>query len=400
MCRKYLKPVPYFVQQNRYIPPSFRNSQFLRNTLNFVVQQSIAISEDTKAKTKDLNIETLRGIAIVLMVLGHVIGQLTLSGLKIVDNSPLAFSSYAFQYIRMPLFTIISGYVYAFKPLERFPSINNFMARKVERLLIPFLVVVTLSYLIRYLTPGLSTKIELSGLWDSYLRPTGQFWFIQGMLLAFVLLVCIEKLKLLDTFSKSMGVLAVCISILFMDIQTELFSIHKVPFLLTFFIIGLVFKRFKPIIFTRKIAQMATTLLVIALIFQMMIFNNPGIPGYISTVLTLLVGTTASLFLIHSGFSNPRLIWLGNFSYGIYLFHMFGVSGFRLIALKVLHIDSIPVHIIGGLICGIVFPVILELLTPKRSLLSLLFFGNQYPFKKSEKKELVTNKNINLTVTG
>jgi glucan biosynthesis protein C len=354
-----------------------------------VAQQTITTSKEPKVKIKDLNIETLRGIAIVLMVLGHVIGQLTLSGIKLKDDSALQFMSYAFQYIRMPLFTIISGYVYAFKPVNRFSSSKQFMSRKLERLFIPFLIVPTLSYITRYLTPGLSTKVNLGGLWETFLFPTGQFWFIQAMVIMFVILVIIEKLKLLETLKSALVVLAACILWFSVDIKTALFSIDKVPFLLTFFIVGVVFKRFKSIIFTKKITLIATVVLCAALAFQLAVFNNTTLSRFIPLLLTLVVGTTASLFLIHSGFSNGRLIWLGNFSYGIYLFHMFGVSGFRLIALKVFHIDSIAVHVIGGLICGVALPIVLELLVPKRSLLSLLFFGNKFNFKKDSQNSSV-----------
>ena len=328
-------------------------------------------------KNKDTNIETLRGVAIILMVLGHAIGQLTLSGIKLKEDSWWLFSSYAFQYIRMPLFTIISGYVYAFKPLSRFPTTTNFIIRKLERLLVPFLVVVTLSYLLRYFTPGLSTKVELSGIWDSYLYPTGQFWFIQGMIIMFLIFICIEKLNWLQRIERSLLTLLFCISLFFLNINTHFLSLDKVPFLLTFFVVGVVLKRFKTLIFTRKNVFITTVILCLALAFQMAIFNNANMPAFVSTLLTVVVGITASIFLIYSRFTNTRLIWLGNFSYGIYLFHMFGISGFRLITLKILHITNPEIHIIGGLICGLAFPVILELIIPNRSVLSLLFFGNQ-----------------------
>ena len=171
---------------------------------------------------------------------------------------------------------------------------------------------------------------------------------------------------------------------LFIKIDTHFLSIDKVPFLLTFFLVGVVLKRFKAVVFSRKNFFATTVILCLALAFQIAIFNNPDMPEYVSIILTLVVGITASIFLIHSRFINTRLMWLGNFSYGIYLFHMFGISGFRLIVLKVFHIDDVQIHVIGGLICGLGFPVVLELIIPNRSFLSLLFFGNQLKPKKTK----------------
>ncbi|WPU97154.1 acyltransferase family protein [Mucilaginibacter sabulilitoris] len=95
--------------------------------------------------------ETLRGLAIILMVLGHVIGGTSRDGLQVADDSIWRFSYYALQYIRMPLFTVISGFVYAYKPVSRFTTNSKFIAGKINRLLIPLVVVATLFYLLQYL---------------------------------------------------------------------------------------------------------------------------------------------------------------------------------------------------------------------------------------------------------
>ena len=62
---------------------------------------------------KDLRIETMRGLALFLMVAGHVIGSSSDLGMKVPDDSVLRYLYESLVYIRMPLFTAISGYVYA-----------------------------------------------------------------------------------------------------------------------------------------------------------------------------------------------------------------------------------------------------------------------------------------------
>jgi glucan biosynthesis protein C len=350
----------------------------------FSAKKNISNYKEQKHTNKDLNIESLRGIAIVLMVLGHVISHNITTSLTVKEDSLLRFMYYAFQYVRMPLFTIISGYVYAFKPLNRFPSTKGFMSRKTERLLIPFVIVTTLLYITRYVIPGLRLKVEIDDLWRTYLFPPLQFWYIQGMFIMFVIFVFLEKMKLLETLIRCQIVLAICVILFFFHPTTTLLSLNKVPFILIFFIVGVVFKRFKPVVFTKKIALTSTIVLCISLLFQMAMFNKNNTSELIPSLLTLIVGTTSSLLLIHSGFSNRRLIWLGNFSYGIYLFHMFSVAAFRILMIKLLDIDNIVINIVGGLMCGLAFPVILQLLIPRNSLLSLLFFGYKIDFKNGK----------------
>lgn len=67
---------------------------------------------------KNLSIETLRGIAILLVVIGHVIGSAPDGGMKIDFPHPLRYFYVWIDYIQMPLFTAIAGWVYALKPFS------------------------------------------------------------------------------------------------------------------------------------------------------------------------------------------------------------------------------------------------------------------------------------------
>lgn len=68
---------------------------------------------------KNPHIETLRGIAIFLVVAGHVIGSTPIGGMKIDFPSIWRFLYLWIDYLQMPLFTIIAGWVYALRPVER-----------------------------------------------------------------------------------------------------------------------------------------------------------------------------------------------------------------------------------------------------------------------------------------
>lgn len=69
---------------------------------------------------KNLSVETLRGIAILLVVVGHVVGSDAGGGMKIDFPHPLRYLYLWIDYIQMPLFTAIAGWVYALEALFRF----------------------------------------------------------------------------------------------------------------------------------------------------------------------------------------------------------------------------------------------------------------------------------------
>ena len=110
---------------------------------------------------KNSHIETLRGIAILLVVIGHVIGSTPEGGMRIDFPSPWRYLYLWIDYIQMPLFTAIAGWVYALKPVKAGSS-GTFMKRKAYRLLVPMAVAATLYFLIQYITPGTNQKGNLA----------------------------------------------------------------------------------------------------------------------------------------------------------------------------------------------------------------------------------------------
>ena len=66
---------------------------------------------------RNTNLDTLRGLACVLLTFYHVVGLDPASGLRLpLDSHYRAFND-MLAYIRMPLFTILSGVVYAMRPV-------------------------------------------------------------------------------------------------------------------------------------------------------------------------------------------------------------------------------------------------------------------------------------------
>src|SRR6185437_1975062 len=63
-------------------------------------------------------VQTMRGLACLLLVAFHAIGSTGASGLHVADDSAYRLFTNLFVHVRMPVFTFLSGLVYAWRPLR------------------------------------------------------------------------------------------------------------------------------------------------------------------------------------------------------------------------------------------------------------------------------------------
>jgi peptidoglycan/LPS O-acetylase OafA/YrhL len=120
---------------------------------------------------RNLEVDTLRGIACVLLVLFHVVGDTPAVGLRIPEGHWLQVFNEALAYIRMPLFSFISGYVYGFRPYQG--NAPAFVKGKVRRLLLPLITVGTIFAIVQAFTPGANNAVDRWRL--LHIVPVGHF---------------------------------------------------------------------------------------------------------------------------------------------------------------------------------------------------------------------------------
>ncbi len=135
-------------------------------------------------QTKNEYVETLRGLAVVIITVGHAIGADAAGGMKVADDSVWRYLFYSFHYIGIPLFTVIAGWVYALRPLHRGEA-KAFLAKKARRLLLPMVTVGTLYFLLQYITPGANRHGILSEMWKIYVLPYTVYWYLPSLFLLF-----------------------------------------------------------------------------------------------------------------------------------------------------------------------------------------------------------------------
>jgi len=339
---------------------------------------------------KDLYIETLRGIAIILMVAGHVIGDDKDAGMKVSDNSGFRYFYYIFEYLRMPLFTVISGYVYSMRPLLDRDKLAYFINKKFKRLMIPFLFCSTLFFLVQYFTPGTNMNKNLTDIWKIYFFSYAHFWFIQSIFLIFIIAAFIEVSGLLSSITNWILLMFICFLPFLSGVSVDFFSITKTLYLLPYFILGIGLYRFRDTVFKQKAGQIALiSVFVISFITQQVLFFvDQNIDLIFIRLLRSVVAVSGITCLISLKFSCAPLQRLGYYSFMIYLYHVFATASVRILSMR-LGFDNDVLVFSLSLVAGLLFPIILYNIVGSFPVLKLVMFGEGVE-KKNKIQSLVT----------
>jgi len=313
----------------------------------------------------DPSIEALRGIAIILVVAAHVIGFGN-RGLR-VGNDSLFF---ALEDIRVPLFTLIAGYVYAIIPIAKWSDYPHHVGRKSRRLLFPLLTVGAMMYLLQRVIPGNGADSRHIGFWRVYVFGFGHLWFLQSIFIVFLVVGILDIATVLATRRRWAIVTVVAIAlfvVVHVPTRFDVFTISGALRLLPFFLIGYGLRRYS--LFDLRGAPAVAVTVLFAAVFsvRMLILFHLYTPDkYFDRVIAVAVGITA-LILIYSArnlLNTKVLAWIGGFSFGIYLLHVFATAGTREV-LERLGIHQAAVMFVIGTAVGIAAPIAF-----------LLLFGN------------------------
>ena len=201
-------------------------------------------------------IDILKGFAIFLVVLGHILQQLY------TDNNLVFRCIYSFH---MPLFMFMSGYVY-YKKNEW-----GLITKSAKQLLIPFLsfiIVIYLFYKIIY-------HIHI-GLYDFFvsviLRPDIGLWFLWALFFIRIIFILVRKLATLINLNEYilLSIIAVVMNGVVYLFSIKILGIHWIAWYLVFFLLGVYWRnKDKLINYSKK--PYKRILLVSAIMFPLMV---------------------------------------------------------------------------------------------------------------------------------
>lgn len=314
---------------------------------------------------RSLEVDTLRGIACVLLVLFHVVGDTPTTGLRIPEGHWLQVFNEALAYIRMPLFSFISGYVYAFRPYQGRPL--GFIKGKVRRLLLPLVTVGTLFAVVQAFTPGANNAVDRW--WLLHIVPVGHFWFLEALFIVFLVVILLEHLKALSTPAGFALVWALSAVLFDYFSPPNYFAAQGAVYLLPFFLAGLACKRFE--IGGPAARGIAAAVFICAATAAMLLpqFSEQG-----TSIPALGLGVCSAFLLLRSGWSSPRMAYVGSYSFAIYLLHVFFTAASRIL-LKKIGVTDTYVLMMAGLAAGLAGPIVSALLISRHAGLNLWLLG-------------------------
>lgn len=293
-----------------------------------------------------------KGIAIFLVVLGHVLRGLP-QGAGKGDGWAIFLDAWIYTF-HMPVFFLLSG---LFIEASAGRPFGSFVSGKLRTIMWPYLVWSVLQEIVRAATGAAS----LTEIWRISYHPVMQFWFLYVLFLLGVIYVAVRKVGLPPT---AFGVLVVALYAM-LQFGVSLGSwgvIYMLALNGIYFAAGALdgperlparFERHRPV----------PLLVFSAVIFGLLVCAvAAGLQSgsWTRPVLGLL-GSAATLALANALFRLGRcgfLLGWGRLSLEIFVAHTIFSAGVREVLMR-LHVSSPAVHVAAGLVAGMAGPIIL-----------------------------------------
>ncbi len=326
-------------------------------------------------------IDYAKGLGIILVVYGHVIRGLNES--KIISEKLYYYSDTFVYSFHMPLFFILSGFLFQSSFFKR--GIKSFFSNKVQTLLYPFVIWSVIQISIEYIMSSYTNRgINSSKLFTWIVYPHAQFWFLHALF--FINLINISLFSLSKKFGLYLSFLLCSLYFIF---GRDLLMFENTFKFLLYFNIGILLSQYLEVTnLLVKNRLILGILLILFVIAQYLLFTTYPNNWY-NYIFPQITGSLLIINLSDFGTKTPlNLRYLGNKSMVIYLAHILGASGTRIILLKIFKIDDPYIHIISGTVVGLVFPLILYKFLGSNRYTSFIF---EYPTKDKNLKPAKVN---------
>jgi peptidoglycan/LPS O-acetylase OafA/YrhL len=224
--------------------------------------------------------------------------------------------------VRMPVFGLIAGAMYGYSSRHGWKLIQD----KFQSLLVPMLTVGTIFAVTQYLVPGSNLRIQDLSL--IHIVPVAHYWFLESLFLIFCLMVMVETLwPIQSTVSWCVCFTLSCLVYLF-DPGFIWFSVLGATYLLPYFLIGFGMTRLNWDAQQERAKIGRALTLAGALLISWLLLQGTA-PDRFSVVM-LLAGLSMSAGLWSMGFRQMLLARIGDYSFAIFLFHVFFTSATRM----------------------------------------------------------------------
>lgn len=345
-------------------------------------QASGGAPQSTTNPRRDMSISSLRGVAVFLLVASHVYGLAPDNGLQVSGDTFGRYLTDSLEFLRMPLFTVISGYVYAMRPVQSTSALPQLVRGKSRRLLLPLV-------LLTAIVGGLQVLAGIGGDGPTpadvalgYVYGWSHLWFLQAIFIVFLVVGLLDargRLLSLRSWSAALLLGGLLYVVVLLPDALDVFSLNGAIRLLPFFLLGVGLRRFSAELVRRPVVLGTAAVFGVALALdQLVLLTEPSIPGWGRRVVLAAAGVSGVTVLFHLRryLTWRPLAWIGTYAFSIYLLHTIANSGAK-IAMGLLGVSSDPVLFVVGLAAAVLAPIAFHVLFGRIGVVRLLILGEK-----------------------
>lgn len=314
-----------------------------------------------------LELGTIRGIACLALVAYHVVGPTPVSGMHLPQTSAWHHAMNSFDFLRMPLFSVLSGFLYAGHRVDR-SSLPGFFRKKALRLLAPLLFVTLIMMLLRRAVYGDATTL-LHALLFHYQH----LWFIQALAVIFLVIGTWDSVARPNWVGLSVAAFgAIMLSRSFE--LTTFFSINGAFYLGPFFLFGMILRVHPAILDSKELLLIAAWFVGIVMLLQQATTLASGVPITRTSLAAAVCGFGAGFLLLALCPKLPLFEAIGAYSYTIYLWHSIAASAVRHTLQAFVGLPQV-VEFSVLLAVGMIVPIGMHIIVERIPILSLFVAG-------------------------
>ena len=321
-------------------------------------------------------LDSLKGFAIFLVVVGHVILGYMHTGMFIEHQWSLQFVYDVIYSFHMPLFFIISGFLYKLTWRQKDIRLAKSISNNVLNMVLMYILFSVVFWMFKYIAAEygniqMSDQFILMDLLYIFISPLAYLWFLYVLIWLFLTVPIFESIIKPTT----VFIIFLCLYFFMPPVHGLLKIINLIIYGGVYFTLGSVLCMYQDqlrTIICNKLIGIGFISIVLAVI------TFPYIE--VHNILKFICATSGSVFLSILFFKFKNIKWVtiwnlcGRYSLGIYILHLYFSGPLRTI-FKHLSIDNIMVCLILSCLISTIVPIFIVKFFDRYKITSWIF-GN------------------------
>lgn len=329
-------------------------------------------------------IDSCKGLATILVVIGHIADGYLGANLFVEYTSLMEHIFNLIYSFHMPLFFVLSGYVFYLAYCRNYTLKKNKFRIQVFNLIYIYSIMCCVQWVFKTIfSNNVNGKLTIRDLILIPIKPISPYWYLYVLIFFYIIFILVEKIHIYEKYK-----LATCFFISTFGSLVSVdspFPLRRIIIYSFFFYLGIFFaKEEYAIKYITQTKNLISGGICSMLIFAASIITNRNLLKI--DIIGICTAAIISIFIIglfaKNEYSNKFLDLCGKYSLEIYIIHCFITAANRVILVK-LHITNFYVNVLVNLMMAVFIPIICSLILKKLKLYTIFL----RPFSLRTKKE-------------